>query len=108
MYVCTQRCGLSLQATELAIPLSEWLDYAKGKNQRSETDPLYPYLPTKLDKSVSSSSNHFSDQLVSWCMWGLAGILKALKFVNEDAKQVHGLLHPSSIFVTQVYLTVDA
>lgn len=47
-----------------------------------------------------------SDQLVSWCMWGLAGILKALKFLNEDAKKVHGLVHPSSIFVTQVGETV--
>lgn len=45
---------------------------------------------------------NYSDQLVSWCMWGLANILKALKFINEDAKQVHGFIHPSSIFVTQV------
>ena len=86
----------------MAIPLSEWLDYAKGKSQRSETDPLYSYLPNKLDKYISFSFHHYSDQLVSWCMGGLAGILKALKFVNEDAKQVHGCLHPSSIFVTQV------
>lgn len=43
-----------------------------------------------------------SDQLVSWCMWGLSNILKALKFLNEDAKQVHGMIHPCSIFVTQV------
>ena len=42
-----------------------------------------------------------SDHLVSWCMWGMANILKALKFLNEDAKQVHGYIHPSSIFVTQ-------
>ena len=35
-------------------------------------------------------------------MWGLAGILKALKFLIEDAKKIHGLVHPSSIFVTQV------
>lgn len=34
-------------------------------------------------------------------MWGMANILKALKFLNEDAKQVHGYIHPSSIFVTQ-------
>ena len=92
MYVCMQGCSLSVQATELAIPLSEWLDYAKGKSQRSETDPLYSYLPNKLDKYISFSFHHYSDQLVSWCMWGLAGILKALKFVNEDAKQVHGCL----------------
>ena len=34
-------------------------------------------------------------------MWGMANILKALKFLNEDAKQVHGYIHPTSIFVTQ-------
>ena len=43
-----------------------------------------------------------SDQLVSWFMWGLANIFKDFKFINEDAKQVHGFIHPSSIFVTQV------
>lgn len=91
----------------MAIPLSEWLDYAKGKSQRSETDPLYSYLPNKLDKFISPSFYYCSDQLVSWCMWGLAGILKALKFVNEDAKQVHGCLHPSTIFVTQVGSSYD-
>ena len=31
----------------------------------------------------------------------MANILKALKFLNEDAKQVHGYIHPTSIFVTQ-------
>ena len=43
----------------------------------------------------------YSDHLVSWCMWGMANILKALKFLNEDAKQVHGYIHPTSVFVTQ-------
>lgn len=90
------------QATELALPLCEWLEFAKGKKKRVESDPLYPFLPDKLDKSCFLCFVMYSDQLVSWCMWGLANILKALKFLNEDAKQVHGYLHPSSIFVTQV------
>ena len=44
--------GVFVQATELAIPLSEWMDYAKGKAKRSETDPLYAFLPNQLDKWV--------------------------------------------------------
>ena len=40
-------------------------------------------------------------------MWGLANILKALKFINEDAKQVHGYIHPASIFVTQLILILN-
>ena len=67
MYVCMQGCSLSVQATELAIPLSEWLDYAKGKSQRSETDPLYSYLPNKLDKYISFSFHHYSDQFHGVC-----------------------------------------